>query len=103
MKVFWTRVGDVPERIVVIQVDSRHTDFSQWRSLAPARELLRAERPWEGADIEPAPSAFDWAPDPVNQLRDPFVYEEDGKLYLLYTGAGEAAIGIARLTPTPSS
>lgn len=34
----------------------------------------------------------------VNQLRDPTIFEEDGELYLLYTGAGEQAIGIAKLS-----
>jgi hypothetical protein len=67
--------------------------------VSPAEELLRAGLKWEGAEIEPAPSAFDWAPEPVNQLRDPFVFEEQGRLYLLYTGAGEQAIGLAALTP----
>ena len=34
----------------------------------------------------------------VNQLRDPYVFEEDnGDLYLLYTSGGEQNIGIASL------
>ena len=35
----------------------------------------------------------------VNQLRGPDIFQdEDGQLYLLYTGAGEQGIGIATLT-----
>lgn len=35
---------------------------------------------------------------PVNQLRDPDVFEDkNGNLYLLYTGAGEQGIGMAKL------
>ncbi len=34
----------------------------------------------------------------VNQLRDPAIFEENGQLYLLYTGGGEQAIGIAKLS-----
>ena len=30
---------------------------------------------------------------PVHQLRDPYIYEENGQLYILYSGAGEQNIG----------
>lgn len=99
LEVFFTRVGDVPERIMVVRIDASSPDFSAWRPAAQAEELLRPELDWEGAGIAPAPSAFDWAPEPVNQLRDPFLYEEEGRLYLLHTGGGEQAIGLAALTP----
>jgi hypothetical protein len=34
----------------------------------------------------------------VNQLRDPAIFEEEGRLYLLYAVAGEHGIAIAELT-----
>ena len=34
----------------------------------------------------------------ARQLRDPCVYEEDGRTYLLYSGGGESGIGIAEVT-----
>jgi hypothetical protein len=37
---------------------------------------------------------------PVHELRDPAIYEEDGRLYLLYSVAGEQGIAIARLHVT---
>jgi hypothetical protein len=98
LEIFFTRVGDTPERILVARVAARQPDFEEWRPESASYELLRAELEWEGADIQPAPSAFDWAPERVNQLRDPFVFEEGGRLYLLYTGAAEAAIGLAALS-----
>jgi len=103
MQIFFTRVGDVPERILVADVDMRSADFREWSPQPPARELLRAEQAWEGADVDPEPSTFGPAPEGVNQLRDPFIFEEDGKLYLLYTGAGEDAIGIAALAVRENS
>jgi hypothetical protein len=34
----------------------------------------------------------------VNQLRDPYIFEDtDGKLYLVYTGRGENALGLAQV------
>jgi hypothetical protein len=35
----------------------------------------------------------------VNQLRDPAIFEEDGRTYLLYAVAGESGIAIAELWP----
>jgi hypothetical protein len=34
---------------------------------------------------------------PVNQLRDPAIFEDSGKIYLLYTVAGEQGIAIGEL------
>ena len=34
---------------------------------------------------------------PVNQLRDPAIFEEDGRVYLLYSVAGERGIGLAEV------
>ena len=33
----------------------------------------------------------------VNQLRDPAIYVEDERIYLLYAVAGESGIAIARV------
>jgi hypothetical protein len=35
----------------------------------------------------------------VNQLRDPAIFEEDGRTYLLYAVAGESGIAIAEIWP----
>jgi hypothetical protein len=37
------------------------------------------------------------AVDPVNELRDPAVFELDDQLWLLYSVAGEQGIALARL------
>ena len=34
----------------------------------------------------------------VNQLGDPAIFEEDGRIYLLYAVAGESGIAIAELS-----
>ena len=34
---------------------------------------------------------------PVNQLRDPAIFEEDGRVFLLYAVAGESGIAIAEV------
>jgi hypothetical protein len=93
--VFWTRVGDVPERILVSRVEL-HGDWRDWRA-GPAEEVLRPEMEWEGARL-PAGRSWRGAINiPVNQLRDPCILDRDGHAVLLYAVAGEAGIAIAEL------
>ncbi len=59
--------------------------------------VLRPEEPWEGTDRPSVPSVRDAINLRVNQLRDPAIFEEDGRIYLLYSVAGEAGIAIAEI------
>ncbi|MXY56882.1 MAG: hypothetical protein F4Y41_10880 [Gammaproteobacteria bacterium] len=86
--VFWTQVGDAPERILLSTVDLRG-DWLAWTASDPV-EVLRPERAWEGADAPLDPSVRSVAYGMVNQLRDPAVYEEGDQVYLLYAVAGES-------------
>ena len=95
LHVFWTQVGHTPERILVSSIDISRP-FAEWKE-SDAFEVLRPERPWEGANAPLEPSIRSVAYGRVNQLRDPAVFEERGRLYLLYAVAGEAGIGIAEL------
>jgi hypothetical protein len=93
--VFWTQVGDVPERILLSRIDLTG-DWMDWRDSA-AVELLRPERNWEGADAPPTPSVRSTAYGMVNQLRDPAIFEEAGRVFLLYAVAGESGIALAEV------
>jgi len=93
--VFWTQVGDAPETILLSGIDLSG-DWMRWAESAPV-EVLRPERAWEGADAPVAPSVRSTAYGQVNQLRDPAIFEEDGRTYLLYAVAGESGIAIAEL------
>ena len=93
--VFWTRVGDAPESILLSTIDLRG-DWMQWQDSEPAI-VMKPEREWEGADAPIEPSVRSTAYGQVNQLRDPALYEENGQFYLLYAVAGESGIAIARL------
>lgn len=94
--VFWTQVGDVPERILLSRVDLSGP-WEAWKE-TEAVEVVRPERDWEGARAPLSPSQRSVAYGRVNQLRDPAIFEEDGRTYLLYAVAGESGIGIAELT-----
>jgi hypothetical protein len=93
--VFWTQVGHAPETILLSTIDLSG-DWMKWFDRSPV-EVLRPARAWEGADAPPVPSLRSTAYGHVNQLRDPAVYEESGRTYLLYAVAGESGIAIAEV------
>lgn len=95
LEVFWTRVGDAPEHILVSRVDLSGP-WTGWKA-GPAESLLRPEHDWEGAGLPRAPSYRGAIGHDVNQLRDPAIFEEDGRTFLLYAVKGEGGIAIAEL------
>jgi hypothetical protein len=95
LRVFWTQVGEAPERILLSRIDLTG-DWYGWKA-SPPTEILRPERSWEGADAALVPSMRSTAYGQVNQLRDPAIFEENGRVYLLYAIAGESGIAIAEI------
>ncbi len=93
--VFWTRVGEAPERILLSSIDVSG-DWMGWTESEPV-EVLRPERDWEGADAPLEPSVRSTAYGHLNQLRDPAIFEENGRVFLLYAVAGESGIAIAEV------
>ena len=93
--VFWTQVGQVPEHIKLSTIDISG-DWTSW-SQTPGVEVLRPAHDWEGADAPLEPSVRSTAYGHVNQLRDPAIFEEDGRVFLLYAVAGESGIAIAEV------
>lgn len=95
LHVVWTRVGDAPESILWSTIELT-PDWAEWAATEPI-EVLRPEFDWEGADAPLEPSMRSTAYGTVNQLRDPALYEEDGRSYLLYSVAGESGIALAEV------
>jgi hypothetical protein len=96
--VFWSRVGDRPERILCSPI-ALDGDWTTWQA-GPAMEALEPEEPWEGAAAPLEASERGWVDEPVRQLRDPAIFEEADRTYLLYSVAGESGIAIAELEPS---
>ena len=96
LHVFWTRIGDRPERIYHAFLPLAG-DWRDWR-LSSATEILRPERPWEGGDLPPAASEPGSVHGRVNAQRDPCIFEDEGRTYVLYAGGGESAIGLTELS-----
>ena len=95
MYVFWTQAGTAPESIQLSTIDLSPT-WTKWKESTP-EVVLRPERDWEGADQPVEISLRSTAYGKVNQLRDPAIFEEDGRVYLLYAVAGESGIAIAEV------
>lgn len=94
--VYWTRVGDRPERILCSMIDTS-SGWTTWTE-SEAVEVLRPEQPWEGADLPEAPSIRGAVNERVNQLRDPAILRtSDDQAYLAYAVAGESGIAIAAM------
>ena len=51
--VFWTQVGDAPERILLSRI-ALDGDWHSWRDEPPV-EVMRPEHPWEGAGAPTCP------------------------------------------------
>ncbi|MEX0886185.1 MAG: hypothetical protein WD009_07070 [Phycisphaeraceae bacterium] len=96
--VFFSRIGDCPERILLTRI-ALEEDWLRWCPAEPVT-LLEPEQPWEGVDAPLQPSAGGLSYDRVRQVRDPAIYEEAGRTWLLYTIAGEAGLAIAELHDT---
>jgi hypothetical protein len=93
--VLYTIVGEAPERILLSTVDLSK-DWKEW-SPSPPEILLEPETDYEGASLPLIPSRNGAVPGPVRQLRDPAIFQEDGKRYLLYAVAGEQGIAIGEI------
>jgi hypothetical protein len=95
LDVFFTVIGDAPERVMLASVELEG-DWTTWRAGA-AVEVLRPETTYECAHLPVEPSEAGDIAVPARQLRDPFVFEEDGREILFYAACGEQAIAGATL------
>lgn len=99
--VLFSRRDDAPERILASLVFPAKGDWKTWRATFPPIAILEPELPWEGAGLPIRPSRTGMSTN-ERALRDPYLFvDEDGSWYLYYTGRGERAIGVVRLTIIP--
>ena len=96
LDVYYSNAGDCPERILQATIDLA-LDWMDWTA-SESITLLDPEVDYEGVNCPLEPSRRGAINEPVHQLRDPGIYEEDGRIYLLYAVAGEHGIAIAELT-----
>ena len=95
LHVFYSNAGDCPESILHSEIQLTD-DWHQWQHSEPTL-VAKPEYDYEGCSEPLVPSVRGMAVDPVNELRDPAVFELDDQLWLLYSVAGEQGIALARL------
>jgi len=95
LDVYFTCVGHRPERILRTSVVLDGPPDT-WRARG-VTEVLRPEKPWEGADQPLAYSRGGIARKRLNELRDPAILSDDGRTWLVYALAGEHGLGLAEL------
>jgi hypothetical protein len=99
LDVYFTAIGDAPERMMVASVELVG-DWTTWRA-GPATEVLRPEAAYECVHLPVAPSEGGDIAVPARQIRDPFLFEEDGRAHVFYAACGEQAIAAATLATPP--
>ncbi|MEM7215501.1 MAG: hypothetical protein AAF423_08160, partial [Pseudomonadota bacterium] len=95
LHVFYSCIGDRPESILHTELPLSE-NWDTWTA-QPEIMLLEPSLEWEGGELSLEKSEVGAAEKTVRELRDPCIYEEDGRTYLLYSGAGEAGIGLAEI------
>ena len=95
LTVLYSRYADAPERIMSSTVELTD-DWTEWEA-SPFQEVLAPREDFEGAGLPIEPSRGGESKGPVCQLRDPAIYQEDGRVWLLYSVAGEYGIAITEL------
>lgn len=92
LTIYFTCVGHNPERILATRAPMTGAPGS-WRS-SEVVEVLRAREKWEGGDVAAKHSFGGVSRETENALRDPAVFREGAKAWLLYAAAGEHGLGI---------
>lgn len=95
MHIMYSRISSSPEHIEYSGIDTRK-NIIFWKPTTPI-DVLYPGYEWEGISY-PIKESEEGPENKAQELRDPYLYlDKDSTLYLLYSGAGEQALGIARI------
>ncbi len=95
--VFFSAIGDAPERILLSTI-ALTSDSRSWRA-SPPIEVLRPMEAYECTNLPVSPSTRGEAKGPEHALRDPAIIESNGRVILFYSYCGEQGIAAADVTP----
>ena len=107
--VIWSRAGDCPESLLIspiqygdkpVRQKSQHDDWHEWR-LGPAKVLHKPQRNWEGCNEPLVPSSYGGIMQAAHEIRDPCIYCEDDRIFLLYSIRGEQGIALGEISVAP--
>jgi len=87
--IFYSLVGEAPESLYICKIKDWEV-IDNYKFKTPKYD-------WEGANQPLVNSKFGMAFGFVNELRDPCIFEDNNKLYLLYSFGGEQGIALTEL------
>ena len=94
--IFFSNINEKPEAILHTKMDISN-DWMDWK-ISSIQKILEPALIWEGSDLPVLISVVGAASGRLRELRDPCVFQDvDGQVYLLYSAAGESAIGLVKL------
>jgi hypothetical protein len=100
LHVFFSAIGDAPERILHTTIPLSG-DWREWK-ISEIGDVLTPQTSYECPDLPNEPSAIGEIDHAARQMRDPAVFREDGKTYLFYTFCGEQGIAGAEVNLGPA-
>ncbi len=92
--VFFSRAFDKPE-VILLSTMKLKQNWEEW-DLSKPEIVLKPERRWEGSYLPITESKYGGT-HATHALRDPNIYCEGNKVYLLYTVKGEKGIAISEI------
>ena len=98
LNVFFSGIGDAPEHIMLSTIDLQG-DWRMWKASAPV-DVLQPEAAYECPNLPNAPSQAGEIEGRAKQMRDPAVFEDNGRTFFFYTICGEQGIAGAELEST---
>jgi hypothetical protein len=94
--VFFSAIGDAPERILLSTI-SLTDDWHSWKASAPV-EVIAPREKYDCVALPAVPSKAGESEGPENALRDPDAIDENGRVTLFYSYCGEQGIAAADVT-----
>jgi hypothetical protein len=95
LNVFFSGIGDAPEHIQMSTIDLVG-DWGAWKASAPI-DVLTPQTAYECPDLPNVPSEPGEIDGRARQMRDPAVFEENGRTFLFYTICGEQGVAGAEI------
>lgn len=96
LHVFFTAIGDAPERMLMTTIDMTKP-WTEWR-VGALVDVMQPETDYECVHLPIEKSAVGDIFEPARQIRDPHVFEDGGKTYLFYVTCGEQGVAGAEVT-----
>jgi len=101
LHVFFSRIGDKPERIIHTSINLDKNLDKDWR-IGNFSEVIKPDEDYEGAKLIMKESTAGAAHYPENALRDPYLMRDSNLFYLFYSVAGEQGIAFSQFKELPS-